>query len=153
MLTVHVTARHPAWTYANQEATLKRRQIKPKVRKTIEIPYKLRSYLQDVEDLLEEKERNPDDVNIDFDDAIQCGGLCGGRDNRGWLNFAYHFGNEKRCTWHFRVHEFEIQSYARGMTRELTLYMCDSTRCQCGSEKADFICAHCDFTDDGLGAT
>jgi len=114
----------------------------------VEIPFELRSDFQDVESLLEEKERNPDDVNVDFDDAIQIGGLCGGRDNGGWLNFTYHIGNAKRCTWDFRVHEFEIENYADGITRELQLYMCDSADCQCGSQDADFLCMHCDFSDD-----
>ncbi len=121
--------------------------MKPKIKKAIPIPFELRDAFHGVVNLLEEKERNPDDVNIDFDDAIQIGGLCGGRNRRGYLDFTWHLGTEPRCKWFFSLHEFEIQNYAHGIVSELQLYMCDTATCMCGSALSEFTCFHCDYVE------
>jgi hypothetical protein len=127
-------------------------KCKPKIKKAIPIPPEMQDAMREVVELVAESERNPNDVNnIDFDDAIQIGGLCGGRDRRENppFYFSWHPGNSRRCRWYFSLHEFEIENIADGNLTELPLFACDSSDCQCGDEDPDFKCFHCDtFIED-----
>jgi hypothetical protein len=53
-------------------------------------------------------------VNIDFDDAIQIGSLCGGRINRkqDLYLFSYHLNNGD--IWQFRVKRTMLEAIAYG---------------------------------------
>jgi hypothetical protein len=58
-------------------------RLKPKLkeRRKIQISSELQNALAEVHFLVGEAKRDPH-VNLDFDDAIQVGGLCGGRYQR-----------------------------------------------------------------------
>ena len=55
-----------------------RAEPKEKERRTVAIPDDLRDAIREAHYLIGESKRDPD-VRVDYDDAIQCGCLIGGR--------------------------------------------------------------------------
>jgi hypothetical protein len=88
------------------------------VQLVVEVPDELRQNMRDVCEYLDEV-ANDRDVDIDFDDAIQMGALCGGRFNRrkDLYNFSYYLANDD--VWNFRVPRTILDGIADGSIREL----------------------------------
>lgn len=86
----------------------------------VDIPAELRTDMQAVCEYLDEVGDDPDE-NIDFDDAIQIGALCGGRiDRRRKLFFfSYHLPNGD--VWDFKVPRTILDAIADGSLKQLTV--------------------------------
>lgn len=70
---------------------MRRPRVQPKDHRLVPIPDDLRGAMREVCRLLKDAGNDPD-VAVDFDDAIQVGGLCGGRYRGGErpFGFTYH---------------------------------------------------------------
>jgi hypothetical protein len=96
--------------------------------------------------------QNDSDISIDYDDAIQIGGLCGGRcgDNKKRpFQFTYHPSDgNPRGRWYLTLHPLEIEDIADGVMTEITMYCCRSAECQIKAREADAHCFYCDYADE-----
>jgi hypothetical protein len=79
----------------------------------VEVTEELRTDMLDVCEYIDDV-ADETDVNIDFDDAIQIGSLCGGRINRkqDLYLFSYHLNNGD--IWQFRVKRTMLEAIAYG---------------------------------------
>jgi hypothetical protein len=127
-----------------------RAQPKEKERRKVVIPDDLRDAMQDVHYLIGESKRDPD-VRVDYDDAIQCGCLIGGRigSKKRPFEFTYYPDAERssKSRWHLALHPLEIEDIAHGCLTELTLYCCKTPECGYKSSEPDHFCS-CDYVED-----
>jgi hypothetical protein len=126
-----------------------RLQPKPKKRRKVPIPSDLREAMQEVLSLIKESKRDPD-VNIDFDDAIQIGSLCGGRYQKKPNRFDFRYYPERgqqSGTWYLDLHDCDIEDIADGRLTEITLHCCTSPTCGRKFSKPDGHC-DCDYVKD-----
>jgi hypothetical protein len=86
----------------------------------VEVTSELQSDMQEVCAFLDEVAEDPD-TNIDYDDAIQIGSLCGGRLNRRQeiYLFSYHHANDD--VWSFKVPRTILEGIADGSIDKLTV--------------------------------
>lgn len=128
-----------------------RRILKPKAKdhRDIPIPDDLRAAFQSACEIVQAAGRDPDE-RIDYDDAIQVGGLCGGRIGKGRRPFIFkYFGVEgKHDRWYFSLHDFEVEDIADGVISSLKMYCCTSPECGCKFRDADQHCFYCDYEED-----
>lgn len=127
-----------------------RRQPKEKERRSVEIPGDLREALQEAQFLITESRRDPD-VRVDYDDAIQCGCLIGGRVGtpKRPFEFTYYpdgFGHSK-ARWHLALHPLEIEDICDGHMTELTLFCCRTPNCGHKSNDPELLC-DCDYVEE-----
>lgn len=102
---------------AAAEETMTRCQI---VEKKIAIPNELRTDMQEVWEFLQEV-TGDEDINIDFDDAIQIGSLCGGRiDERNDI-FLFSYYLDTGEIWSFEVPRHILEDIADGRWTEMTV--------------------------------
>lgn len=124
---------------------------RPKDQRKVPIPDELRESLREVREVIDEAERDPDDMPIDFEDAIQVGAICGGRvgeDNRPFEFTYFPAGDRKYGRWFLVLHETEIEDIADGVISELTMYCCTSPDCHCKFRDESETCVFCDYEDD-----
>jgi hypothetical protein len=88
------------------------------IEKRIEVPVELRTDMQSVCEFLDEVAEDPDE-NIDFDDAIQIGSLCGGRSDalKDQYIFSYHL--DSGDVWQFEVPRTILEGIADGSISRL----------------------------------
>ena len=118
------------------------------------IPDDLRDAMRQVHELLGHAEDDPG-IAVDFDDAIQVGGLCGGRYREGKRPFGFTYfppDRDERGRWLLTLHPQEIEDIADGVMTEIKLYSCTSPDCRMKFREADDTCFYCDYYDDA-GAT
>jgi hypothetical protein len=123
---------------------------KPKERRKVAIPADLRDSLREVFDLIQQAKDDPD-IILDFDDAIQVGGVCGGRYGkkaRPYVLTYYPEGDTKRGKWYMTLHGTEIEDIADGRMSEISMYCCTSTDCRCKFREEKEACSYCDYEQD-----
>jgi hypothetical protein len=126
-----------------------RLQPKAKDRQKTRVPDDLRNAMQEVHSLVEEARRDSD-VNIDFDDAIQIGPICGGRYKKKPSQFEFRYrpdGDRQKGTWYLDFHKVDIEDIADGRQTEVMLYCCTTPGCNSKFSKADGHC-DCDYVKD-----
>ena len=124
-----------------------RLQPKVKDRRKVPIPGELRDSLREVFELIQRARHDPD-VNLDFDDAIQVGAVCGGRygtKQRPFVLTYYPEGDAKRGRWFLTLHRTEIEDIGDGRLTEISMYCCTSPDCRSKFREADDHCGHCDY--------
>lgn len=86
----------------------------------VDVTSELQADMRQVCEYLDEVANDPDE-NIDFDDAIQIGSLCGGRldRRRGIFLFSYHHKNGD--VWSFKVPRTILDGIADGSMVKLTV--------------------------------
>jgi len=129
------------------------RKLNPqtKDRRKVPIPYELRESMREVREVIKEADRDPDDLPIDFDDAIQVGAVCGGRIGSADRPFEFTYypdGDRRHGRWFFGLHETEIEDIADGLMSEITMYCCTSPDCRCKFRDESETCFFCDYEDD-----
>ena len=124
----------------------------PKEKRTVEVPYELRSALQEISDLIQRAEWD-EDIHQDFDDALQVERLVGGRVRPGSYEFTYHVPEDKRAYWSLELCDSEIHEIADGIRREITLFCCTSPAWGCKFSGATESCVLCDYFEDPEGGT
>ena len=60
---------------------MQRAQPRPKERRRVSIPAELRDSLKEVWELIRRASHDPD-IALDYDDSIQVGAVCGGREEQ-----------------------------------------------------------------------
>ncbi len=125
-------------------------QPKEKVRETIPVPPELRSALCEVWELVQQAERDPDEFELDFDDAIQVPHVCGGRYGEGLRPYvlSYYPPSQSEGRWQLEFAECEIEDIADGVQHELSLYRCADPDCSFKSNRKSALCSHCDYVPD-----
>lgn len=97
------------------------------------------------------RNRNAIQTRVDYDDAIQCGCLIGGRvgSRKRPFEFTYYVDGDRspKSRWHLALHPLEMEDIADGCTTELSLYCCKSPDCNHKSTDPDALC-DCDYVDD-----
>lgn len=123
---------------------------KEKERLSVLIPDELRAALGEVHDLIVESKRDPD-LEIGYDDAIQCECLVGGRVGSARRPFVFsYFPNGDRSTqscWTLALHPLEIEDIADGCTKELSLCRCKTIGCHHQTTDPQAMC-ECDYVND-----
>jgi hypothetical protein len=84
------------------------------------VPEELRTDMQSVCDYLDDVADDPDE-NIDFDDAIQIGSLCGGRIDRRKDIYLFSYYPSNGDVWDFRVRRTILDGVADGSISKLTV--------------------------------
>lgn len=127
-----------------------RPQPKEKERRRVAIPEDLRDAMRDVYEIIGESKRDAE-VCVDYDDAIQCGYLVGGRVGSRKRPFEFTYSpNGDRSTksrWKLALHPLEIEDIADGCMKELSLYCCKSPECGHKSTDPQDLCK-CDYVND-----
>jgi hypothetical protein len=129
---------------------MRRQQTKPKDHRRVPIPDELRDAMREVHEIVEEAENDPD-ISIDYDDAIQVNGLCGGRCGTKKRPFEFTFyppGGDKRARWYLTLHPLEIEDIADGVMTDIMMYCCTSPECQMKFREPDETCFFCDYVDN-----
>lgn len=117
------------------------------------IPDELRESMREVSELIEQSQYD-DDINLDYDDAIQADCVCGGRVNkkRSAYDFTYYpTGDRRRGRWHLVLHEADIDDIGNGRMTGITMYCCASADCRTKFSKKDETCFFCDYYEDDPG--
>lgn len=137
--------------YGLHEARIVRRlQSKPKDSRKVSIPHELRDSLLDVFELIQQAKNDPD-INLDYDDAIQVGAVCGGRYGkkpRVYVLTYFPQGDAERGRWFLTFDLTEIEDINDGHLTELMLHCCTSSDCRCKFREPDDHCFHCDYAED-----
>ena len=123
---------------------------KPKEHRSVPIPDDLRDSLEQVWQIIQEEERDPD-LPIDYGDAIQAGNVYGGRVGKGTRPFVLTYsppGDADRGKWFLTFHPTEIEDIAEGVLSSLPMYCCTSSDCRCKFREPDELCSHCDYEVD-----
>jgi hypothetical protein len=122
----------------------------PKERKMVKIPAELRSAMREVHQLIKESLADPD-INLDFDDAIQVEGLCGGRDKKENKPYVFTFfpnDDRERGRWYLTLNEIEIEDIADGNLPEIEMFCCTDPNCRTKFREPNDSCFYCDYYDD-----
>ena len=90
------------------------------VERRVEVPIELRTDMQSVCELLDEFADDPDE-NIDFDDAIQIGSLCGGRIDSRKDRYLFSYYLDSGDVWTFEVPRTVLDGIADGSIAALTV--------------------------------
>jgi hypothetical protein len=123
---------------------------KPKERRKVAIPADLRDSLREVFELIQQAKHDPD-IELDHDDAIQVGAVCGGRYGkkpRPYVLTYYPEGEGKRGRWYLTLHRTEIEDIGDGRMTEITMYCCTSPDCHCKFREEKEDCFNCDYEED-----
>lgn len=123
---------------------------KPKERRKVAIPADLRDSLREVFELIQQAKHDPD-IELDYDDAIQVGSVCGGRYGkkpRRYVLTYYPEGEGKRSRWYLTLHRTEIEDIGDGRMTEISMYCCTSPDCHCKFREEKESCFNCDYEDD-----
>jgi hypothetical protein len=129
---------------------MRRLKPEPKDRRKVTIPDGLRDSLAEVFELIRLARRDPD-INLDFDDAIQVGDVCGGRygtKHRPFVLTYYPEGDADRGRWFLTLHRTEIEDIADGHMTEITMSCCTSPNCRCKFREVDEHCFYCDYRNE-----
>jgi hypothetical protein len=129
--------------------------VQPKEHRLVPIPDDLRDAMRAVHQLLQDAE-NDSDIEVDYDDAIQVDGLCGGRYHEGKRPFGFTYfpaDRDERGRWYLTLLPLEIENIADGVMTEIMMYCCTSTDCRMKFREADETCFYCDYYDDGITPT
>jgi hypothetical protein len=125
-------------------------QPKEKQRRKVAIPDELRNAIRDASILIAESTRDPQQ-SIEFDDAIECGCLVGGRVGITSRPFEFRYFPSIGCSfdlrWDLAMSQLEIEDIAEGFVTELILYCCKEQKCGYKSTTPDGLCS-CDYFDD-----
>ena len=130
-------------------------RVQLKDHRHVPIPDDLRVALRQVHQLLQDAVSDPD-IAVDYDDAIQVEGLCGGRYRRGKRPFGFTYyaaDRDERGRWYLTLHPLEIEDIADGVMTEITMYCCTSPDCRMKFREADETCFYCDYRDDRITPT
>lgn len=102
------------------QMTARKRVERHLVEMRVVVTPELQSDMRDVCEYLDEVADDPDE-NIDYDDAIQIGSLCGGRldRRRDIYLFSYHLDNGN--VWSFKVPRTVLDGIADGSIDKLTI--------------------------------
>lgn len=114
------------------------------------IPQELRDSLHDVFELIQQAKNDPS-INLDYDDAIQVGAVCGGRYGkkpRVYVLTYFPEGDAERGRWFLTFDQTEIEDINDGHLTELMLYCCTSLDCRSKFREPDDHCFHCDYAED-----
>jgi hypothetical protein len=106
--------------------------------------------MREVHEMTQRAETDPDIV-LDYDDAIQVDGLCGGKYRNGKRPFAFTYypkDRDERGRWYLTLHALEIEDIANGVMTEIKMYCCTSPDCEMKFREADDHCFYCDYFDD-----
>ncbi len=125
---------------------------KPKDRRKVPIPADLRASLHEVFELIQRAKHDPD-IALDYDDAIQIGGVCGGRCGKKPRSYELTYfpeGDDRRGRWYLTLHRTEIEDIGDGRMTEITMYCCTSPGCRSKFREADEYCFFCDYEDDEM---
>jgi hypothetical protein len=126
-----------------------RKRVIAKERRLVPIPDDLRESLREVHELIQEAEYDRD-IDLDFDDAIQVGNVCGGR-VRGRLRpyqlTYYPPGDSRRGRWQLALGEADIEDIADGRMTSIRLYCCVSSDCRSKFSRESDVCFVCDYED------
>jgi hypothetical protein len=134
---------------------MRRLRAQPKDQRAMAIPDDLRDAMRQVHQLLRDAENDPD-VVVDFGDAIQVDGLCGGRYRSGKRPFGFTYyppDRDPRGQWYLTLHPIEIEDIADGVMTEIVMYCCTSPDCRTRFREPDEHCFFCDYYDDGITPT
>ncbi len=107
--------------------------------------------MRQARDVIEECNRDPDGMPIDFGDSIQVGAICGGRigsPDRPFEFTYYPKGDARYGRWFLAFQEAEIKDIAEGVISELTLHCCTSSDCRSKFSVDSDSCFFCDYEDD-----
>jgi|GEM_PF-1936219 len=129
---------------------MRREEPRPKDRRKVSIPAELRDSLREVYELIREAKNDPD-INLDFDDAIQVGPLCGGRCGkkpRPYMLTYFPTGDPDRGRWELTLHRTDIEDIGDGRQTEITMYCCTSPECRRKFREANATCFYCDYFED-----
>lgn len=129
---------------------MRQAQQGPRDCRKVAIPDELRDSLRQVWEMVQEA-KNDRDINLDYDDAIQVGSVCGGRVGKKSRPYVLTYrpeGDEKRGRWFLTLHRSEIEDIADGVLTEITMYCCTSEGCRCKFREADGFCDVCDKVSD-----
>jgi hypothetical protein len=114
-----------------------------KERRTFHIPQELRDAIREAQFLIGESKRDPD-VRVDYDDAIQCECLIGGRVGSKKRPFEFQYypcaDRSSKSQWRLALHPLEIEDIADGFMTELSLFCCKSPNCGHMSMNSDDHC-------------
>jgi hypothetical protein len=130
---------------------MSRLQPKVKERRKVAIPGELRDSLREVFEVIQQARHDPD-IHLDFDDAIQVGGVCGGRygtRQRPFVLTYYPEGDTVRGRWFLTLHRTEVEDIGDGRMTEISMYCCTSPECRCKFREADGHCDRCDYAVEG----
>jgi hypothetical protein len=100
--------------------TARKRVERELVEMRVEVPRELRADMQEVCEYLDGVADDPDE-NIDFDDAIQIGSLCGGRLNRRHEIYEFSYFQATGDVWAFKVPRTILDGIADGSIDKLTV--------------------------------
>lgn len=134
---------------------MRRPRVQPKDHRLVPIPDDLGDAMREVHQLLQDAENDPD-IAVDYDDAIQVHGLCGGRHRKGKRPFGFTYyprNNDERGRWYLTLHRLEIEDIADGVMTEIQMYCCTSPDCRMKFREPDETCFYCDYYDDGIAPT
>jgi hypothetical protein len=128
----------------------RRLQAKPKERRKVAIPAELQDSLREVFELIEEAKNDPD-INLNYDDAIQVGAVCGGRYGkkpRPYVLTYYPEDDKEKGRWYLTLHGTEVEDIGDRRMTEITMFCCTSPDCRSKFREADEHCFYCDYVDD-----
>jgi hypothetical protein len=126
-------------------------RLQPRVKdvRKVPIPAELKDAMGKVFRLIEEARRDPD-VNLDYDDAIHIGPVCGGRYHKKPSRYEFRYDPDNKRgsgTWYLNLHRCDIEDIADGRLTEITMHCCTSPDCGSKFNKADGHC-DCDYVKD-----
>lgn len=125
----------------------------PKEKRRVHIPDELRDSMREVSELIEQSQYD-EDLNLDFDDAIQVGRVCGGRVNKKLSAYDFTYfptDDRRRGRWYLVLHEADIDDIGDGRMASITMYCCMSPDCRTKFSKKDETCFFCDYFEDDPG--
>ena len=129
---------------------MRRAQRRPKERRRVSIPAELRESLRAVWDLIQQATHDLE-INLDYDDAIQAGALCGGRigeRSRPYVLTYFPAGEDSRGRWFLTLHHTEIEDIADGRMSDIAMHCCTAPDCRCKFRESDGLCFYCDYVPD-----
>jgi len=129
---------------------MRRFQPHPKDRRKVQIPADLRESLREVYDLIREA-KNDADIALDCDDAIQVGGVCGGRCRhkpRPYVLTYFPKDDAENGRWFLTLAVSEIEDIADGRMTEIVMHCCTPADCRSKFREANAHCFKCDYFDD-----
>jgi hypothetical protein len=100
--------------------TARQRIERPLIDMLVEVPPELQADMREVCQYLNEVADDPDE-NIDYDDAIQIGSLCGGRVNRRQEIYLFSYHHAIGDVWSFTVPRTILVGIADGSIDKLTV--------------------------------
>ena len=124
-------------------------KIQQKISQEVTIPEELRSFLQEVDELIRQQDEL---ATTESDDLLQAERAYGGLIEEGTdrYQFTYFPGEDTRPTWELEMTATEISAIAKGQIAALSLWRCPNINCGSHFASAEGVCFDCDYLDEEL---